>query len=116
MKVPFNMGAVNMRGKQVLKRVTTIEALRIAGMESPKADAFLEEGLAWIQFLATAVHEEFNPESDAEDAIRDWQRRGRREFGDQVLGRAMRQSGLSNDEAMLGIRSGQFDPFVDTGS
>ena len=52
--------------------------------------------------LATAVHTRSDPDADVETGIRDWQAMGRNRFSTAATGKAIRDAGLSAEEAAIG--------------
>jgi hypothetical protein len=81
------------------------------GMKSPSAEMFVHDGELLCGALAEAVHAGVDPGPELESETRGFMRFGR-SFGTAALGAAIKRSGMSSDEALRAITSGEWDPFA----
>ena len=88
-----------------------IESLLQRGLQSPNAEAFVEDGHAIMADLADAVHTRSDPGPQVEAESRDLMRRARERFVTVRIGQAARRAGLSADQAVAAMARGEFDPF-----
>lgn len=93
--------------------VALIERLLASGLQSPNAEAFVEDGHALEVHLAEAVHARTDPGPEIEAESREFMRRARERFIIGRIGQAAKRAGLSSDEAGDAIAAGRFDPFAD---
>jgi hypothetical protein len=106
------MRSINTRGRQIKERIEHTENL--VGRADQIADWF-SEGEEIVTLLASAVHGDLDPRVLNESAVRRWQAFGRdieREVNRNMaaMGRRVRGSGMSVDEAAQAILRGEFDP------
>lgn len=86
--------------------------LQESGMESPNAEAFVADGREVMEQIALALHEGEDPGPNVEAASRDFLERTREGFTHAALGRAIRASGVPEDQALAAITNGELDPFA----
>lgn len=116
-RFPLGVRSVNKRGAIIASDVANVQSLIESGVKSPAAERYVRDGQAMLLALAQAVHSRSDPGPEAESATREFMRAGRVVFGDAALGRAVRESGMSDQEALEALQRGEFDPFpVDPGS
>lgn len=110
---PLSVGMreINWRGRRIAKDVARIEGLLRSGLQSPNAEAFVEDGRRLAEELAEAVHTRTDPGLEVETESREFMRRARERFTVGRIGRATR--GMSAGEAAAAMASGRLDPFAD---
>jgi hypothetical protein len=89
-----------------------VRMLLDGGMKSPVAEMFVHDGEILCGQLAEGVHANFDPGPQVEAETRGFMRFGR-SFGKVAFGRAVRESGMSSDEAVAALSRGEWDPFAD---
>lgn len=88
--------------------------MRDSGMKSPAAEQMIDFGTRWQGLLAEVVHTRGESESpDLEDDSRHFLASIRRGFGNEWLGVAIREAGLSYEQGLEAIFRGEIDPFPD---
>jgi hypothetical protein len=108
-RFPLGMRAINTRGRQVVGRIEDVE--RRGGRNVPELAEWFEEGDAIVALLREITHCVRDPRSVNERAIREWQADGRAiaptaRQSQALLGRAVRESGMSSDQAAVAIARG----------
>lgn len=93
----------------MVNRIEEVE--RRGGRDVPELAGWFEEGDTIVSLLSGITHGERDPRSVDERAIRDWQAEGRAIAPTErqtaaMLGKAIRQSGLSTDEAAAAVSHG----------
>ena len=111
-KVSFGRRSVNKRGSIINGDLAQVRMMLDRGMVSPSAQAFVHDGEILCGALADALHEGVDPGPEVEAETRGFMRFGR-SFGNAALGNAIRRSGMSSDQALAAIMSGEWDPFAD---
>jgi len=111
----------NTRGRQVRARLERMEPIRSTDRPDEghtEAQTWFDEGAAILTLLAEVVHQERDPRSVDEGAIRRWQAEGRaaelryqRKVGEAGDLRH-RESALSPEEVEQAIADGEIRPFV----
>jgi hypothetical protein len=106
------MRAINTRGRQVVGRIDEVE--RRGGRGVAELADWFEEGDAIVALLSEVTHGDRDPRSVNERAIREWQADGRAiaptaRQAQALLGRAIRESGMSSDQAAAAIARGLGD-------
>ncbi len=115
-KFPIGTRAINTRGKQVSERLAFVDDEHPhLKDQNEEIAAWVEQGYAIKAALAAAMHGEADPRSLQEGPIREWQVEGRhieRYIKEQYakLGRWVKESGLSEEEAIEAIRQGEYKP------
>lgn len=112
-RFPLGLGSINTRGRRIGKDVALIEMLLATGLQSPNAEAFVEDGHAILSELAEAVHTRTDPGRDVETESREFMRRTRERFLSARIGQAAGRAGLKGDEAAHAMARGEWDPFAD---
>jgi hypothetical protein len=107
------MRPVNKRGSIINGDLANIRTLLAQGMQSPSAEEFVHDGELLCAALASAVHVGEDPGPELERASRGFMAFSRTTFSSGAVGAAVGKSGLSTDEAIAAIRSGEWDPFAD---
>ncbi|MBB4663166.1 hypothetical protein [Conexibacter arvalis] len=105
------MRAVNKRGAIIRADVAVVERLVERGMKSPNSEAFVHDGLLMCADLAEAVHAGVNPGPVLQEQTAGFMAFARQNFSEPVLGRNLREAGLSVDQAVAEIGAGTLDPF-----
>src|SRR4051794_12758640 len=111
-RFPLGMRAINARGRQVAARIETMEGLIPRATADEGAEGWYAQGDEIVEALAEAMHGDADPRLLNEGAVREWQAEGRqaeRSFNLRVaaLGRAVRKSGLSEEEAAQALARGE---------
>jgi hypothetical protein len=117
-RFPLGIRAINTRGRQVVTRVARIEQLVGRDIDHAQIQQWYGDGEEIARALADAIHGEIDPRMLDESAVRAWQADGReieRVYirNTAALGRAIRKSGLSDEEAAKAIALGELDPFAE---
>jgi hypothetical protein len=102
----------------VVQRLERIDELVGRDIHEPQVQQWYADGDEIVQALAEAVHGEIDPRTLDERAVRAWQADGReieRVYTRNMakLGRAIRESGLTEAEAAEAIARGELGPFAD---
>jgi hypothetical protein len=69
-RVSFRMRSVNKRGKIINGDLANVRLFLSRGLESPNAEAFVQDGEALCAALAQGVHEGIDPGPELESATR----------------------------------------------
>ena len=109
--IPFSMRPVNTRGKRVLRDVARVQRLRATIPYSPTLDEYIDDGMTVAVAIAQAVHDGGRPDDRLEQGSAGWRAAGRH-YTTGGLGKAVRKSGLTVDEAVAGMQAGTYDPFA----
>jgi hypothetical protein len=117
-RFPLFIRSINKRGRQVVARLDRIEELIGRDVDEPQIKQWYADGDEIVGALAEAVHGEIDPRTLDERAVRAWQADGREiervyRMNMAKLGRAVRESGLSDEEAAEAIARGELNPFTD---
>lgn len=110
-RFPLGMRSINSRGRQVVSRIAIMEGLIVRETADEGAQAWYELGDEIVEALAEVMHGDADPRLLDESVVRGWQADGRRaeqSYKQRVaaLGRAVRESGLSDDEAADALARG----------
>jgi hypothetical protein len=112
-RFPLGTRAINTRGHQVVDRLRWAE--EHGGRDEPELAEWFEEGDGIVATLAGAMHDEIDPRTLDERRVRQWQAAGRDLLRNQRrgqtaamadFGRAVRESGLSPDDAARALAVG----------
>ena len=105
------MRSLNKRGRELRHGVQDLEGLIQGGMSSPLAEEFVQPMKTGCEVLSQAIHHRWSldqaPDADTRGMLLIY----RNVFGEEALGRAVRLSGLSDQEALQGLSDGTWDPF-----
>lgn len=110
------MRAVNTRGKQVSKRLDSVDGeYPHFKTENEEIANWVEEGRAIQADLRAAMHGEIDPRTLDEPPIREWQATGReigRFINEQLaaIGKWAKERGYSPEEAAAAIGRGEYRP------
>lgn len=113
-KFPLGMRSINTRGRLVSERLEFVDGEHPhLKEENDEIAAWCRRGYAFREELIAAMHGETDPRSLEERPIRAWQAEGReieRYIKERYakLGRWMRESGLSQQEALEAIQRGEY--------
>jgi hypothetical protein len=105
------MRPVYTRGKRVVQDVARVRTVRALLPFSPTLDEYADDGEKIAIALAVAVHARTRPDDRLETASAGWRAAGRR-YTKTGMGRAIRLSGLTVDQAIEQMRAEMFDPFA----
>jgi hypothetical protein len=107
------MRSVNKRGDRISGDLAIVLRMFERGLKSPNAATYVHDGQLMCDVLAEAVHKGVDPGPEVERESRGLMRFGHQHFGYAAFGRRVLESGLSEDEAMAALASGEWDPFAD---
>lgn len=113
-KFPLGRRSINTRGRQVSERLAYVDDEHPhLKDENEEIAAWTKRGYAIKTELEAAMHGDRDPRSLQERPIREWQAEGRRieRFINKMyaeLGRWVRESGLSEAEAIEAIKRGEY--------
>jgi len=109
--VSFGKRSVSKRGAIISGDVEQVRSLLERGLKSPNGEMFVHDGEVLCALLAEAVHAGVDPGPELETETRGFMAFGR-QFSTSALGRAIRRSGMSDNDTTVAMRSGEWDPFA----
>jgi hypothetical protein len=117
--VAFALRSTNKRGERLRADVRRVEQLLEAGLASPNALIFVEQANEWCELFSSAVHVSIKPDTEGpglSQVYLGWLAHVRPfvgQVGVSFLGQQVRDAGLSTDEALSRISTGEWDPYED---
>ncbi|HEY4280384.1 MAG TPA: hypothetical protein VGM91_19335 [Conexibacter sp.] len=106
------MRAINKRGATIRGEVAVVERILELGVKSPNGEMFVHDGLTMCEALAAAAHVGIDPGPEIRQQTAGFMAFARQSFSEAAIGRNVRASGMSADEAAAAMRAGRHDPFA----
>lgn len=115
-KVSFGLRATNKRGQRLRRDVRQMERFLEIGLVSPNATTFVEQANLWCEGFAEAVHLRIKPDDDTPDSSQiylGWLKMVKPFVNVPLIGKMVRDAGLSSEEAVALMSRGELDLWAD---
>ena len=117
-KVTFGQRPLNKRGERLRREMRRIEQALGVGLESPNATMFVGQANDWCGAFAEAIHLTIQPDEQQPGFTQvyltlTWLRAGKPFVSVALIGKMVRDAGLSSAEGAARMSRGEWDPWAD---